>query len=71
MNHKSRDKHYDTTQHSIMNEYQETVFQKWSDGDSHDELKRSLEKLRDIGFDPAIMFTDDPLRILILIITEE
>ena len=61
MNQKSRDKHYDTM-HIIMNEYQETVFHKWSDGDSHDELKRSLEKLRDIGFDPAIMFTDDPDR---------
>ena len=34
MNQKSRDKHYDTM-HIIMNEYQETVFHKWSDGGYH------------------------------------
>ena len=61
MKHGSKDKNYDTL-HTVINEYTEIIAQKFSNGDSHNELRSNLIKLRDHGYEPELMFTDDPDR---------
>ena len=62
MKYGSKDKNYDTV-HTIINEYYtEIIAQKFSNGDSHNELQSNLIRLRDHGYEPELMFTDDPDR---------
>lgn len=56
-----KDKQYDTL-HSGGNEYGELVIQKWSNGDSHCELRDNLKLLHEHGLSPELAFTDDPER---------
>ena len=47
---------------TINNEYTEIIAQKFSNGDSHNELRSNLIRLRDHGYEPELMFTDYPDR---------
>ncbi len=46
MKYGSEDKNYDTV-HTIINEYTEIIAQKFLNGDSHNELRSNLIRLRD------------------------
>jgi len=56
-----KEKMYDAL-HSLLNEYGHIVGQKWSNGDSHEELEENLNELHSLGLDPQIAFTDNPER---------
>lgn len=61
MNYGKDNKMYNTL-HTMMNEYGHVVGQKWSNGDSHDELMGNLKELQSLGLNPEITFTDNPER---------
>jgi len=46
----------------MTNEYGEVTWQKWSNGDSHDEMRKSLQRMYELGLDATITFTDVPER---------
>lgn len=54
-------KAYDTL-HTVSNEYNEIIGQKWSNGDSHQEIIPNLQQLRDLGLQPKLVYTDVPER---------
>ena len=56
-----KEKMYDTL-HTMVNEFGQIVQQKFSNGDSHDELEENLAHLNSLGLDPSLVFTDNPER---------
>ena len=56
-----KEKMYDAL-HSMLNEYGHIVGQKWSNGDSHEEVEENLKELHSLGLNPQIAFTDNPER---------
>ncbi len=56
-----KEKMYDTL-HSVYNEYGQIVGQKFSNGDSHEEIEANLKELHSLGLNPEIAFSDNPER---------